>query len=96
MMGVLKSEQEADDSQKSFCNKDLASSANQKEDLEGEVRRRLRINSARNSESESSRFHRSEMCFPGTEHWFQIAHSAGVRLPVSCRLFAGRCQKHHQ
>jgi len=37
MMGVLKSEQEADDSQKSFCNKDLASSANQKEDLEGEV-----------------------------------------------------------
>merc|ERR1719235_2597089 len=37
MMAVLKSEQEADDSQKSFCNKDLASSANQKEDLEGEV-----------------------------------------------------------
>ena len=37
MMGVLKSEQEADDSQKSFCNKDLASSANQKEDLEYKI-----------------------------------------------------------
>jgi len=37
MMANLTREQEADDSQKSFCEKDLASSAEQKEDLEEQV-----------------------------------------------------------
>merc|ERR1719454_123864 len=37
MMENLKREQESDDAQKAFCDKDLASSANQKSDLEDEV-----------------------------------------------------------